>query len=105
MSVTLTGNPLIIASGDAGTGVIVSSQFRVQAIAWDPVSAIANSDAIAVKDKLGVVKYSRTYTTGDLINDGMIVFPQSVIFNGLIVSALTRGTLYIYLTDNNNLVA
>jgi len=103
MSNVITGNPIVIDT-QAAT-VVVANQFRVHAIIWDPVTAIANSDAISVKDKNGVVKYSRTYTTGDLLNETILFFSKPVLFDGLIVDALTHGKLYIYLVDNNNLKA
>ncbi len=103
MSNVITGNPIVIDS--AGATVIVSNHFKVHAIIWDPVTAIANAEAISIKDKNGIAKYSRTYTTGDLLNETILFFAEPVLFDGLIVDVLAHGKLYIYLHDNNNLRA
>ncbi len=102
MANVITGNPIIIDT--AAATVIVSTPFRVTAMQWDN-GAPANADTVTVKDKLGVVKWNMALATAALGLDTKITFPVPVLFNGLIVSALTRGKLYIYLAGGNNLAA
>lgn len=102
MSNQISGNPIIVDT--PGATKIISTHFRVQAIVWDQGTSGANTDVCTVKDKNGVVKYSQTILTGNLVPQS-IVFPVPVHFDGLIVSALTHGTLYLYLADSNNLQA
>ncbi len=107
MSVTLTGNPLIVAAADASAAVIVSNHFRVQAIIWDVGSAGADNSAIIIQDKLGVVKFAYTINlvTSGAASAPPVIFPVPVHFNGLIIPTLSAGTVYIYLADSNDLRA
>ena len=101
MANAITGNPIVIDT--AASTVIVSTQFRVQAIFWDN-TAPANADVLTIKDKLGVVKWNQTIATGNLAPI-FAQFPDGVLFDGLIVSAMTRGKVYIYTVNANNLNA
>jgi len=76
----------------------------VQAINWDPGTSGANGDVVTVKDKHGVVKYSDSLITGGLGHTGLS-FDPPLLFDGLIVSAISHGVLYIYLAQSNNLQA
>jgi len=101
MANVISGQPIIIDT--AAATVIISTQFRVQSIWWDN-TAPANADIVTVKDKLGIVKWNQTLATGNLVPVFATFYPW-IIFNGLIVSALTRGKLYIYTADANNVSA
>jgi hypothetical protein len=102
MSNIITGNPIILDT--AAATVIVSTPFNVSGIVWDPGTSAANGDICLIKDKLGVVKYSQTLITGNLV-PAPCIFAEPVPFNGLILTTITHGTVYIYLKDNNNLSA
>jgi hypothetical protein len=102
MSNVITGNPIIVDT--AAATVIVANSFLVQALWWDN-GAPANSDTITVKDKNGVVKWNLVLVTVSLAMPTLIEFSVPVLFDGLIVSAMTRGKLYVYLAKTNNLVA
>jgi hypothetical protein len=85
----------------------VSSPFRVSTIKWTVDAGSTDNDSVVVKDKNGVVKYEEILT---VITSGMtqappITFNPPLLFNGLIVSTLDGGKLYIYLADSNNLQA
>jgi len=103
MSNVITGNPIICDTASA-TAVIVSNAFRCQAILWDPGTSAANADVLAVTDKNGVVKFAQTLLTGNLVPPP-IAFETPVLFDGLKVTAMTHGKVYIYLADSNNLSA
>ena len=102
MANAITGNPIILDTAAATN--IVSTQFLVQAILWDPGTSGANADVCTVTDKNGVVKYNATLLTGNLI-PAPITFIVPIVFDGLRVTALTHGKVYIYLAQSNNLQA
>ncbi len=86
---------------------MVSNHFRVQAIVWNVGADGVDNDAIVLKDKNGVVKYAYTL---NIATAGEVMAPPAsflipILFDGLIVHTLARGTVYIYLADNNNLKA
>jgi hypothetical protein len=102
MANQLSNNPIVIDTPAATP--ITNTAFRVQAIVWDAGTSAANTDVCTVKDRNGKVKYSQTILTGNLVPEA-ITFSVPVLFDGLIVSAITHGVVYIYLADSNNLVA
>jgi len=102
MANAITGNPIIIDT--AAATVVVSNSFLVTALWWDN-GAPANADAITVKDKNGVVKWNLVLATASLAMPTLIEFPVPVLFDGLIVSVISRGKLYVYLAQSNNLKA
>lgn len=102
MANRISNNPLLIDT--AANTAITNTPFRVQAIVWDPGTSAANQDVCTIKDKNGDVKFSQTLITGNLVPTS-VSFTTPVLFNGLIVSAITHGTVYIYLADQNNIQA
>ena len=102
MANVITGNPIICDT--AAATVVVSTQFLVQAILWDPGTSGANADVCTITDKNGVVKYNATLLTGNLIPSPMI-FPVPVLFDGIKLTAITHGKAYVYLAQANNLQA
>lgn len=102
MANRITNNPVLVDT--PGAGNIVSSHFRVTAILWDPGTAAANQDVVTVRDKNNDIKFSQTLITGNLV-PAHVSFPAPIPFDGLRVTAMTRGTLYVYLADKNDLKA
>lgn len=99
MSNVVSSNPLIIDT--AGADVLVSGPLRIMAFNWVPSDDIATGDGVTVTDKHAVVKYADnvgdTGTAANTLRGRSFVLPKPLVIDGLVVSVLDDGTLYIYL--------
>lgn len=93
-----TGNPWIIDT--AASTTIVTKNIKIKMIVWDGSSAAA-ADTITIKDAGGIVKFQAVMAAVTL-GPMQWTFPDpGLISQGLIVSALTHGTLYIYVSNDS----
>lgn len=83
-------NPIVIDT--PGSGLIYNGEVKVQAFRWISASAVAGHGAI-VKDRNDITKWE-SVASGPNYED---VDHLEFSFNGLKVTALGSGVLYIYL--------
>ena len=93
MSVTVTGNPLIVPAADVGSTAILSRMVHINSVVWDSGSSGVAGDTLSLKDKDGNVKLTATLSVAKSAPQWFL----DVDSHGIIVDTLTHGTLYIYL--------
>ena len=102
MANLLSQNPLIIDT--AAATAIITQPLRVTKIMWDAIGHATDDHALTIKDKNGVIKYVRTLTSlgtvGELVSAQESDFNPPLVVDGLIVSVLGGGLVYIYVLDN-----
>lgn len=91
-AIASTGGRIIEVNG--GTGTITTMQVAVARIRWVS-SAAAQGDTCVVEDAVGNVVFESEATGADFSDE--IELGKVPLINGLKVSTLTSGNLYIYL--------
>ncbi len=92
----LGGNPLVVDTASSGTAVWLGSPASIGRIRW--VGA-TNAGTAVVKDGAGHVKWASVACISNFIDDVEFESPLQVK-DGVFVSTLSSGTLYIYLAPN-----
>ena len=102
MANSLNTNPLILNTVTAATlknsGATLTAPFRIVGIHWDSTGAVAG-DTVVLQDGLGNQIYSNTVGT-IAAHSSPVVFPQPYVVNDLKLTAISEGTLYIYLASS-----
>lgn len=88
----ITGNPLVLDTG--ATTVISTNQFRIHTAIWDCALSCAAADVILLKNAAGAVVLAMTATAAN--QTFVVPFSSSLMINGLILTTITHGKLYLY---------
>ncbi len=90
----LTSNPLIIDT--AASTVITSARYDVTAMVWDCGSACAQADILTLKNAAGNVVVNMTGLATTVQSTYGMIWPTPFRIQGLIMTTLGHGKLYIY---------
>jgi hypothetical protein len=101
MANNLTWNPLIVDTAAATN--LTSSRLSIVKIRWVPNLGTPTAEDVAtIKDKTGHIIWTHKHAQIGVVNN--TIFPDQtddftlpVVCDGLIVDALSSGTIYIYL--------
>ena len=96
MANDLTNNPLVLDS--AAATVIVSNLIKITALKWTVDAGGTDNDTCVLSDKNGKVVYEEilNVATSGLLQAPPINFNPPLKVNGLIMTTLSGGKLYVY---------
>lgn len=94
MANNITTNPMVIDT--AGAGVIINVSLRIKKLRW--VGGTTAGHAAVVKDKEGNIFWESVCPAANYVEETDFALHKSQrnVLNGLIVSTLGSGKLYLY---------
>jgi hypothetical protein len=97
---TLTGNPIVVGSGDTfATVTAAEARVRISGFYWATGNAGADADTVVVAHADGSVIWAPVLDATD-VGDRSLELGRLLEAKGLAITPPTHGTLYVYLADS-----